>query len=206
MSQESTEILDLLTSIKILQIPSGKLALVSLMKLPDLTCCIINEWTQRENNLHFNWNIRVLLSSESGEVCDVENINVPPTEACRFVPDETGNERIISSLMSEFYEMPSIHSFCNDENHQIIYPTKHNVYCGYRSTWSVIRESLDWKAVVQPVTTFPNPTFSLFKKIEAPLVYYLIDSRIVPVWLEKQQTILIIQNDIWYCDMNSIVW
>lgn len=82
--------------------------------------------------------------------------------------------------MNNFYWIDSIDSFCTPETHNPLLPNRQNEFCNQRSVMEVMENCLDWTQVSEPVV-FAEPAFKIVRPSDKPLVYFLLDTRIMPV-------------------------
>uniref|UniRef100_A0A8C5R811 VWFA domain-containing protein n=1 Tax=Leptobrachium leishanense TaxID=445787 RepID=A0A8C5R811_9ANUR len=82
-------------------------------------------------------------------------------EGCVFVPEK--NQFVKESIMY-LQALPSVSEFCDENNHNIEAPTLQNRMCNSRSTWDVIKNSIDINSTSPlNITNVPVPTFSLLQ-------------------------------------------
>ncbi|KAG1657273.1 Calcium-activated chloride channel regulator 1 [Nymphon striatum] len=77
-------------------------------------------------------------------------------EHCSFIPSETENENVKSSLMY-LANLPNVSSFCGHKqfHHIVEAPTKHNFLCDYKSIWNILESSDDYKNLNASVKNLP---------------------------------------------------
>ncbi len=110
---------------------------------------------------------------QESQACDPYSPRGPNSEECRYIPSL--NNTVSTSLTF----LPFAHGvteFCDETTHNHDAPNRHNLFCGHRSVWEVIRDSVDiYQTVGQPLDDLPSINFNVITNTVKPLLYILLD-------------------------------
>ncbi|ODN03756.1 Paternally-expressed protein [Orchesella cincta] len=95
-----------------------------------------------------------------------------PDDDCRFIPSSSNTAN--SSLL-HFQWMESVTEFCDEKSHNYAAPNRHNLFCGHRSVWEVIKQSADYISTTTCTETVTLPKFTILKENSSPEFYILLD-------------------------------
>ncbi|MBN3297126.1 CLCA1 regulator, partial [Amia calva] len=100
-------------------------------------------------------------SGNSVQPCSIDPTTGLPTETCQFFPEKNQNTHVSYMYVQS---LPAITGFCNDKSHNTEAQNMQNRMCNYRSVWSVIGSSEDFKNSNLMVTPPPAPQFTVLQK------------------------------------------
>lgn len=110
-------------------------------------------------------------TGEESDRCDHTGTKSPDDD-CRFSPSSSNTAN--SSLL-HFHWLDSVTEFCDSKTHNHAAPNRHNLLCGHRSVWEVIRESDDYKFTKSCTDEVPRPKYRALKETRTPEFYILLD-------------------------------
>ncbi|CAH1794856.1 unnamed protein product [Owenia fusiformis] len=96
---------------------------------------------------------------------------------CQFFPYVTKDKNGERSSIMDRYYVSEIDEFCDDSNHNLEAPNKHNMLCEGKSTWDIIGASGDFVNGVNPVRNIADgdlvPIFNIVKAKTRKIVLVL---------------------------------
>ncbi|XP_053404611.1 calcium-activated chloride channel regulator 4-like [Mercenaria mercenaria] len=113
--------------------------------------------------------------------CDSKYTKQVMHKQCKFCPDEAQTKSSMSSIMA-FNWMDAVSTFCDNEDDETVpahqrhnrkAPNKHNLKCGGRSAWEVMREHDDFETVPLPASTNTTPIFKILQETDGYRVFVL---------------------------------